>query len=108
MDDSNFEALDYVLARVRRRTVEEVEEERSNWWPEGPADAVDLEAEPHSDLKSEPQDDFIADDFQWDDWVDADAEGVIDDEAQEDDVELKEEDAEVKAEEEEEEDRMFG
>lgn len=67
-DDSNFIALDYVLARVKRRTVKEVQAERSSWRPARPFDE-ELNPEDDSDVKIEPHDDHIADDFQWGDWV---------------------------------------
>lgn len=31
VDDANFLQLDYILARVKRRTVEEVKQEESDW-----------------------------------------------------------------------------
>ncbi|TCD62599.1 hypothetical protein EIP91_006645 [Steccherinum ochraceum] len=72
MDDSNFLALDYVLDRVKRRTVEEVQAERRSWQSGWEEEAEEADYDEDADVKVEPQEDSIADDFQWDDWVAAD------------------------------------
>lgn len=81
MDDSNFMALDFVLERVKRKTVAEVLEERRGW---GSFAYVVAEATDDVDIKLEPGDELIADDFQWDEWVSPDAEGEL--EVREEDV----------------------
>ncbi|CCM00409.1 uncharacterized protein FIBRA_02439 [Fibroporia radiculosa] len=62
IDDSNFVSLDYVLERVRRRTLSEVEEERRLWYSKiaqskGQKNAEDAAFSPHDDVR-------------WDEWVD--------------------------------------
>ncbi|RPD63918.1 hypothetical protein L227DRAFT_650888 [Lentinus tigrinus ALCF2SS1-6] len=69
MDDNNFKHLDAVLSRVRRRTVEEVEEANERFLAEA------LAAPPSNCEEDEqmlPQlGDEVADDVHWDEWVDA-------------------------------------
>lgn len=62
-DDSNFAALDGVLSKVRRRTLQEVAAERQAW------------NIPHYRLNAEdvlPSEDMAVEDIQWDDWVEND------------------------------------
>ena len=69
MDDSNFQALDTILSRVRRRTKAEVEEEKREW-------AMRYTAA-HSDFDDTDEDATMLpavaassdDDVRWDDWV---------------------------------------
>ncbi|KAI0702947.1 Dfp1/Him1, central region-domain-containing protein [Cerioporus squamosus] len=70
MDDNNFKHLDAVLSRVKRRTVEEVEEANERFLAEA------LAAPPSAGDEDElmlPQlaDEEAADDVHWDEWVDA-------------------------------------
>lgn len=57
-DDSNFAQLDFVLSRVRRRTVEEANAERNRSFSM---------ADPEDDTRQSS--DYVADEVQWDEWV---------------------------------------
>lgn len=73
-DDAHFEGLDRVLARVRRRTVEEVEEENARFIEEAQAHALAMpssEGEDSEALMQQVGDAAFGDDVKWDDWVDA-------------------------------------
>ncbi|KAI0633400.1 Dfp1/Him1, central region-domain-containing protein [Trametes polyzona] len=82
MEDKPFEALDRVLSRVRRRTVQEVEEENARFIAEALAEAQeeDLQAQALA-MSSEGEDSetlmqhvggpSAGDDVRWDEWVDA-------------------------------------
>ncbi|OJT10762.1 Hsk1-interacting molecule 1 [Trametes pubescens] len=73
-DDAHFENLDRVLARVRRRTVQEVEEENARFIEEAQALALAMpssEGEDSQALMQQVGDASYGDDVKWDDWVDA-------------------------------------
>ncbi|EKM54344.1 uncharacterized protein PHACADRAFT_258137 [Phanerochaete carnosa HHB-10118-sp] len=83
-DDNNFAALDVVLSRVRRRTLEEVETEQAMWdnmaarHDESDDDTLDeLEADDvefsddDASLVTPPA--HIADEIQWKEWVEEEA-----------------------------------
>lgn len=71
MDDKNFEALDRVLQRVRRRTKEEVEEENREWissmYPSSPDHQ--LVSDDDQVMVMQTHDAMIGEDVQWDEWV---------------------------------------
>lgn len=72
-DDNNFKALDAILSRVRRRTIEEVVEEEARWLAEARGD-VDAHAdEDDEDLVQPKLEDASDDDVHWDEWVAMDA-----------------------------------
>ncbi|KAH9855201.1 Dfp1/Him1, central region-domain-containing protein [Lenzites betulinus] len=77
MDDSHFVHLDRVLSRVRRRTIEEVEEENEQFLAEVEAEAqaqalaISSEGEDSETLMQHVGDETIGDDVRWDEWVDA-------------------------------------
>lgn len=67
-DDSNFVQLDYLLQRVQRRTVEEVQEEKRKW-----ASRFSLGAEvAYEDVVDDgnAHDPMSEDDVRWTEWVD--------------------------------------
>ncbi len=70
MDDNNFKHLDAVLSRVKRRTVEEVEEANERFLAEALA-APSSTADVDEHMLPQPEDEDIADDVHWDEWVDA-------------------------------------
>ena len=67
MDDNNFKHLDAVLARVKRRTVEEVAEENARFLADARAQIASKGGEENSTPPQAEQ----ADDVRWDEWVDA-------------------------------------
>ena len=81
MDDAHFASLDRVLARVRRRTVQEVQEENERFFAELEAEAQEQEQAQALTLSSEGEDPEVlmqqvghasyGDDVRWDEWVDA-------------------------------------
>ncbi|TFK94614.1 hypothetical protein K466DRAFT_560990 [Polyporus arcularius HHB13444] len=70
MDDNNFKHLDAVLSRVKRRTVEEVEEANERFLAEALAVSSST-ADVDEHMLPQPEDEDIADDVHWDEWVDA-------------------------------------
>lgn len=81
-DDAHFAALDRVLARVRRRTVEEVEEENAQFIEDALAEEHEHEQAQASAMTSEGEDPealmqqveyipAVTDDVRWEEWVDA-------------------------------------
>ncbi|KAH8083807.1 Dfp1/Him1, central region-domain-containing protein [Cristinia sonorae] len=68
-DDANFVNLDYILSRVRRRTLEEVEADKRRWRSAVSGSTADLPKDEPNDVKLEPRDMLIADDFSWDEWM---------------------------------------
>ncbi|KAI0829678.1 Dfp1/Him1, central region-domain-containing protein [Trametes gibbosa] len=81
LDDDHFKRLDRVLARVRRRTVEEVEAEEAQFLAEVEAEAreqaqaqalaMSSEGEDSETLMQHVGDAAMGDDVRWEDWVDA-------------------------------------
>ncbi|KAI0769319.1 Dfp1/Him1, central region-domain-containing protein [Trametes elegans] len=77
MDDAHFEHLDRFLARVQRRTVDEVREENARFLEEAQAEqdeAFVLSSEgedPAAAMEQVEGDASYADDVHWDEWVDA-------------------------------------
>ena len=72
-DDNNFKALDAILSRVRRRTVEEVAEEEERWLAEVRGD-LDAHADEDDEELLQPKlEDASDDDVRWDEWVAMDA-----------------------------------
>ncbi|KAI0371142.1 hypothetical protein BV20DRAFT_965816 [Pilatotrama ljubarskyi] len=82
MDDAHFAHLDRVLSRVRRRTVQEVEEENARFIAEAQAEAREeeqaqqalamlSEGEDSEALMRRVGDASYGDDVRWDEWVDA-------------------------------------
>ncbi|KAI0674990.1 Dfp1/Him1, central region-domain-containing protein [Trametes maxima] len=82
-DDTHFDALDHVLSRVRRRTVQEVQEENARFVEEALAEVHEREqAQALAMAGSEGEDSetlmqqigsdsAFGDDVHWDEWVDA-------------------------------------
>ncbi|EMD37478.1 hypothetical protein CERSUDRAFT_105452 [Gelatoporia subvermispora B] len=71
-DDRNFEALDRVLARVRRRTKAEVEQQqraRECMYGSPLEDAPVSDDDEMMMMPTPTQDAMIGDDVQWDEWV---------------------------------------
>ena len=80
-DDNNFKALDAILSRVRRRTVEEVAEENERWLGEVMGD-MDAEGDDDDELLLPPkQEDASEDDVRWDEWVAMDGAAKVEVEA---------------------------
>ncbi|KAI8993787.1 Dfp1/Him1, central region-domain-containing protein [Trametes punicea] len=81
MDDAHFANLDRVLARVRRRTVQEVEEENARFVEEALAEAREQAQVQALAMASEGEDsealmqqigyELTGDDVRWDEWVDS-------------------------------------
>ncbi|OCH93116.1 hypothetical protein OBBRIDRAFT_772163 [Obba rivulosa] len=74
-DDRNFDALDQVLDRVRRRTKVEVEEENREWLS-GAYCSSPIQQPASDDEQMMPtptQDAMFGDDVQWDEWVEDNA-----------------------------------
>ncbi|KZT11084.1 uncharacterized protein LAESUDRAFT_741371 [Laetiporus sulphureus 93-53] len=69
LDDANFAALDFVLARVGRRTREEVATEKEGW-----AKRFAGEEEQEEEAASPSHDAADEHDIQWDEWDDDDEE----------------------------------
>ena len=76
MDDNNFRNLDKCLARVRRRTVEEVAEANERFLQDALSQTDAVESFEDEDESMLPQlgdsADEGADDVRWEEWVDAD------------------------------------
>ncbi|KAI1796461.1 Dfp1/Him1, central region-domain-containing protein [Ganoderma leucocontextum] len=72
-DDNNFKALDAILSRVRRRSVEEVADEDERWLAEARGD-VDAHADEDDEELLQPKlEDTSDDDVRWDEWMAMDA-----------------------------------
>ncbi|TBU29544.1 Dfp1/Him1, central region-domain-containing protein [Dichomitus squalens] len=68
-DDNNFKALDAVLSRVRRRTVDEVAEENERWLAEVTGGINTNDDDDDELLLASRQDEASDDDVHWDEWM---------------------------------------
>lgn len=80
MDENNFLSLDFLLTRVRRRTIEDIEQERHEWgtrnFSSGNSDSG-LDCDAYSFLSPSPQD-MDQTIRPWDDAeVDADGDAIV-------------------------------
>lgn len=76
-DDANFANLDEVLSRVRRRTTEEAQAERSAWDDAEDDSDLDAPSEPDDGIEDDDDDDDDVSmtgqtDVRWNEWVEDD------------------------------------